>query len=89
MTENLKGWRFEHIGFEGDGATIDGHDLWASEWTRIAGKSITATHPSYPSQMHKLAVYHLGNDASEIVFAAGEVSNGVWVIYRKISTAEA
>lgn len=75
------GWRLLHIGFEGDDVSVAGIDLWKiGNWTSTGGR-ITVAHPSYPGQRHTMQVYALDPQDAGSVFAAGELSNGVWGIY--------
>ena len=72
------GWKFHHIGFEGDGVSHKGVDLWksADNWESLKN-TIVAANPSYPDQRHNLSVYKIKDQ--DVTFATGEVSNGVWV----------
>ncbi len=72
------GWKFHHIGVEGDDVSYQGIRLWdhSAEWENLHMK-IIAPHPSYPKQVHHLSAVKLRN----IKFAVGEVSNGVWLFY--------
>jgi hypothetical protein len=75
------GWKFVSIGIEGDPVSIQGVNVWAHEWQRCSGETITVAHPSYPSQRHAMFVYDLAVPGKNIRFAAGEFSNSVWGIY--------
>lgn len=74
------GWRAIHVGLEGDGVSIGGLEVWRQKW-RAAGLSVELPHPAYPSQVHHLFVYDIGEPAHPVRFAAGELSNGVWGFY--------
>ena len=72
------GWRFVSIGFEGDPTDIGGGlNPWALDWRDTKGWIVVA-HPSYPLQRHTMSVYEVDETPSAVVFAAGELSNGVW-----------
>jgi hypothetical protein len=76
MEQVTHGWRFVHIGFEGDGVEIAGVRLWeVYRWGRSRGR-ITVAHPDHPDQRHAMDVYRTSEGAVD--FAAGEFSNGVW-----------
>jgi hypothetical protein len=72
------GWRFVSIGFETDPTDIgDGLNPWTSDWGSTTGWIVVA-HPSYPWQRHSMSVYEVDHSGRHVVFAAGELSNGVW-----------
>ena len=71
------GWRFVWIGVEGNAVHIDGVNPWRVNWTATA-RRIVVPHPSYPAQRHQLEVYEITGSDPPVVFAAGELSNGVW-----------
>jgi hypothetical protein len=71
------GWRFVHIGVEGDGIAIDGISVWDVSWVPT-GDRITVAHPQYPNQRHSMWTYRVDASESAVEFAAGEFSNGVW-----------
>ena len=62
------GWRFLHIGFEGDAVELAGIRLWDIDWGRSLGKIIVA-HPQYPDQRHPMWIYRIADGGVE--FAAG------------------
>ncbi|MBV9829249.1 MAG: hypothetical protein JO001_26830 [Alphaproteobacteria bacterium] len=73
-------WCVRHIGFERDGFILDGIDIWAVPWGRASG-SVLLPHPAYPAQQHAYSIYEAGGQANGSIFAAGELSNGVWGFY--------
>lgn len=76
-------WRV--VGVVSDGAGVDlagdgGVDVWALAWGAVGGDGVVVSDPVYPEQRHRLAVYEARlPGGGEVVFAAGEVSNGVWL----------
>lgn len=71
------GWRFLHIGIEGDHFLLDGIDVWEARWVSAHGR-VTVAHPSYPKQRHTMLTYWLSGPGRTLELAAGEFSNGVW-----------
>jgi hypothetical protein len=71
------GWRFLHIGLEGDGVEVNGVRLWESQWVSTGGQ-ITVAHPQYPNQRHVMTTYRIDGAETAVNFAAGEFSNGAW-----------
>jgi len=82
MEEITPGWQFVSIGVEGDPVDISGIDVWDAEWTASERSPITVAHPSYPRQRHSMSVYEIRAVSPAVVFAAGELSNGVWGFFR-------
>ena len=74
------GWRFLHIGIEGDHFLLDGIDVWETRWVSAHGR-VTVAHPSYRNQRHAMFTYRLSQSGRPIEFAAGELSNGVWAFF--------
>jgi hypothetical protein len=77
MDEITPGWQFVSIGVESDPVDISGIDVWKAEWTASERSPITVAHPSYPSERHSMNVYEIRAVSPAVVFAAGELSNGV------------
>jgi hypothetical protein len=71
------GWRFVHIGTEGDGVTIDGISVWDMRWVPTRHR-ITVAHPQWPNERHVMWTYRVDAAGRAVDFAAGEFSNGVW-----------
>jgi hypothetical protein len=72
------GWSVVGATFEGGSISLRGINPWEHEWTSL-NRSIVVPHPSYPSQRHAAQVYRVGGEGGDAtVFAAGELSNGVW-----------
>jgi hypothetical protein len=71
------GWRFVHIGLEGDDFPGIGHYVWHRKWHGGA-RRISVAHPNYPAQRHTFSVYRLNTDDGQVEFAGGEYSNNVW-----------
>lgn len=65
------------IGFERDAVVVRGISLWDATWSPT-GQKITVAHPSYPSQRHHMPIFTAPDTDPPVIFAAGELSNGVW-----------
>ena len=75
------GWELLGIGLEDDAVDLGGGVSpwpWAPDRWVGTGERITVAHPSYPRQRHWMDVYTLAGHDPQVVFAAGEFSNGVW-----------
>ena len=59
---------------------IAGVNIWNENW-RPTGERLELPHPDYPSQRHAIHVYEVGDPQQPVIFAAGELSNGVWGFY--------
>jgi len=81
MVDVTPGWRFVHIGVEDDAVSIGGVSPWRSQWRRLPEPPIIVAHPSYPLERHTMFVYELEGPRGPVMFAAGELSNGVWGFY--------
>ena len=76
--EVTPGWRFVHIGLEREAVQIGGVNVWSLKRGRSPGTIIVA-HPSYLGERHAMSVYRIKLSGDrQVVFAAGEFSNGVW-----------
>ena len=82
MERVTPGWRFLHVGFEGDQVELDGVRLWGVDWGRSQGRIVVA-HPSYPDQRHLMWIYRIPTERGVVAFAAGEFSNGVWGFFMR------
>ena len=72
------GWRFVHLGLEGQPVLIAGVNVWSLDWGHVEG-TIMVAHPNYSTQRHSMSTYRVRvSTDKEVVFAAGEFSNGVW-----------
>lgn len=76
-----EGWRDVHVGFGGDGLTIGGVKIWGERWRPTGHKVIQLPHPAYPDQRHYFDIYEVGDTKKPVLFAAGELSPGVWGFY--------
>lgn len=80
MTNPVPGWRYVHIGVEGDEVSVSGINPWLYQWQPLRD-TIEVPHPSYPSQRHRLEVWQATTARGAVTFAAGEISSGVWCFY--------
>ena len=77
----LMGWRNVHIGVEGDGAKVEGLDVWRHKWRRVDVPPVQLPHPQYPNQIHEYFICEIGDTSAPVRFAAGELSYGIWGFY--------
>ena len=75
-----EGWRFVAIGVQDFDVRIGGVDPWAVGWTST-GRRVVVAHPQYPAQRPSFEEYEIEGSEPPVVFAAGEVSNGVWAFF--------
>jgi hypothetical protein len=75
-TESIS-WRVLHVGFEGDHIEIRGLGIWRHDWRQAGAGIVDLQHPAYPNQIHRYDVYEIGDAASPVRLAAGELSNYV------------
>lgn len=74
----MSGWRTLGVVVEGQPISIEGLNAWDHRWTSRGDERVDLPHPTYPEQRHRLPVYELEDQGGRIVFAAGELSPGVW-----------
>jgi hypothetical protein len=55
-------------------------DLWQESWTRLDER--VTVWPRARNESYELSAYSTVMQGRTVTFAAGEVSNGVWVFYR-------
>jgi hypothetical protein len=77
------GWTLVSIGVEGQEVRIAGVSLWEVEWEPVGSSAITVAHPNYPKQRHQMWIYRVHGSSPEVLFAAGEFSNGLWGFYAR------
>jgi hypothetical protein len=75
------GWRYAHIGIEGDAVEIDGIKIWESDWEDVDQPSVKLPHPAYAHQIHHFRIYDVGCPPDVVRLAACELSAGVWGFY--------
>lgn len=80
VTQNALGYEFAAICFDGEPIDVSGENPWDFEWRSLGGV-VVVPHPTYPRQRHELNLYSIQANGGLIEFAAGEVSEGVWVFY--------
>jgi len=78
----LGGGRWTHLGVVEERAPINvgGVNPWNHEWESLEAIA-ELPHPSYPNQRHQISVWRIMVDRRMILFAAGELSAGVWGFY--------
>jgi hypothetical protein len=75
-------WAVKHIGFECDGLEIGGLNVWEKEWRQIGDCAhVDLPHPAHPNEIHRYWIYEIGDEASPVRFASGELSPGVYGFY--------
>ena len=78
---NMKNWTLVGIVIEGRPVNIHGVNPWKHEWVSLKEPRFEVPHPDYPNQRHKIWAYTITAGDRDLVFAAGEYSNGVWGFY--------
>jgi hypothetical protein len=71
-------WKPAGVVAEGQPISIEGLNAWDHRWEPRGDEAVDLPHPSYPEQRHRMRVYEMEGSAGRIVFAAGELSPGVW-----------
>ena len=74
-------WTPVGVVLERDPIEIDGVNPWEQSW-KSTDEIADVRHPAYPTQVHDVSVYVMTVEGRDILFAAGELSNGVWGFYR-------
>ena len=77
-------WIARHIGFERDGLTLDGVDIWNGVWRPVVAPPVVLPHPAHPAQRHAFRLFDVADGSRVVRFAADELSNGVWGFYTRI-----
>jgi hypothetical protein len=78
---DVKNWKLLTVVTDGQTLEIEGVDVWLGKWNKLDLGILTVPHPSYPAQRHELRIYYMESNDHPVVFAAGELSNGVWCFY--------
>lgn len=76
-----QGWRYAHIGIEGDEIEIGGVKIWESDWEDVDHPSVKLPHPAHIHQTHYFRVFEVRHPFCVVRFAACELSAGVWGFY--------
>jgi hypothetical protein len=74
-------WAVLGIVVEGESISIGDVNLWDHHWQPLKA-DVYLPHPAYPQQKHRLDIYRIESGGRTILFAAGEVSAGVWAFYQ-------
>jgi hypothetical protein len=75
----MSGWRAAGVVAEGQPIAIEGLNVWDHPWAPRGDETVDLPHPSHPEQRHRIRVYEMeGQGSLIVVFAAGELSPGVW-----------
>ena len=69
------GWPYDVV-VDGHRAELNGHSLW----TLLAGPTTEIGDVMVGSEKRPIPAYEVEIDGLNIRFAAGEVSNGVWIV---------
>ena len=78
---NITDWKLHSVVTDGEPLAIEGIDVWLTKWNLLKTSPLEVPHPSYPKQRHELRAYYMEADHQLVLFAAGELSNGVWCFY--------
>lgn len=74
-------WKPVGVVAAGQPIKIGGLDPWQHEWRSLKRPALALPHPSYPHQRHRMDIYEIASAGRKVVFAAGELSAGVWGFY--------
>ena len=80
----MTNWKYVGHGIEGEKLEISGINVWDHKWVNRKGERAEIKDPLY-GQIHCFHVYEIFAQERQIVFAAGEFSNGVYGFYTPIS----
>ncbi len=80
-TDVTPGWHLVRLVIDGQPLTLHGLNPWDADWVRMDDAPlVVVAHPQHPQQRHEIRQYRL-NGPDGPLFAAGEVSNNVWVFF--------
>lgn len=74
-------WLALHVGVENDTLAIGGVGVWMQPWRPVGVPPLTLPHPAYAHQSHRFDLFEIGEGTGRRLFAAGELSSGVWGFY--------
>ena len=77
----MEKWKALGVVKEGERINIGGVNPWNHRWLDVEREPVMLPHPSYLNQRHSMIVYKIVTAQTEIIFAAGELSAGVWGFY--------
>jgi hypothetical protein len=63
--------------FEDGPIDVQGVNPWLYAWQDLHTR-IELYHPTYPNQRHMMDIYRIDAPSGQILFATGELSNGVY-----------
>ena len=78
-------WRIAHVGVdESHDIKIGGLRVLKHQWRRRDATPVRLPSPNYPEHSHNFLVYEIGEPSNPVLFAAAEVSNGVFCFYERV-----
>ena len=77
----MNSWKPVGVVVEGERINVGGANPWNHTWIRTDKGPVQLPHPSNSNQMHSMDVYEVNTGGRSIVFAATELSAGVWGFY--------
>lgn len=79
MNKENEAARWTPVGavFDGEAILIHGLNPWQHPWVRTDA-TVALFHPSYPDQREVMCVYRIETPNGPVMFAAGELSAGVY-----------
>jgi hypothetical protein len=84
----MSDWRIAHDGVdETDDIQIKGLKVWKHTWRPSDPAAVRLPLPNRPEQSRNFPVYEIGDPSNPVVFAAAEVSNGVYCFYERVEDA--
>lgn len=85
----MNSWGTGKVCAEGDRINIGEVNPWGLEWIRCDVPAVYLPHPLYRYQKHRMHIYKVVSGDLEVIFAAGELSAGVWGFYEEVEDAGA
>ena len=81
MLNQINNWQYHDINIEGCTKRINRVNIWRYHWRDGDSGIFEVPHPQHTHQRHTMHSYFIETKGKRVVFAAGESSNMVWIIY--------
>ncbi|NQZ11521.1 MAG: hypothetical protein HRT35_30590 [Algicola sp.] len=81
MPSEIDNWQYHDINFERRTKPINRVNIWRLQWRDGDSGTFEVPHPQHTHQRHTLHPYFVQTKGKRVLFAAGEASNMVWIIY--------
>jgi uncharacterized protein (TIGR02996 family) len=77
----VNGWKSCGVAVEGEPIDVGGLNPWDHSWGLLDRLSVDLPHPTQPNQRHRMPIYEIEGEGKTVIFAAAELSGGVWGFY--------